>query len=392
MKIDLPALVEEKDCRGKWRIYVRRGKTKLGPQRKIRIKAMPGTPDFMDEYRAAYAILFRGAPEPERPASPVRLPDFPPQTLGWLVARYYRESIAFRTMAAAGAARRRKILDDIVMKRGTKSMLIPTEIIAKSFGDRLEKVEAANYWLKSIKALYSWSTEMGITKENPAAKVKKVIRKTEGFHIWSIEEIQAYVKKHPAGTRGYLALMLFLFTGFRRGDAHIFGRQHIRDGNIRLQTGKKKIVFTAAVAKPFLDAVEAAPKHVHMTFLVNGWNRPFASGSAFGNWFKDRCVDAGLPHCSAHGVRKAAASIASENGATSAQLDAMFTWVDGDQRATYTRGASPLKLATDGFAILEEALREAKVIGQVGNDLAQHSDGMPDREAITASKPLKRLG
>jgi integrase len=392
MDIKLPGLVEEQDCRGKWHLYVRRGKTKLGPQRKIRLREVPKTEAFIKEYQKAYALLFRNAAAPEPEAKPVRLGDFPLQTFGWLVNRYYLECIAFRTMAPAGAGRRRKILDALAIAHGSKGMMIPTPIIAAGFAARLEKVEAANYWLKSVKALYSWSTEMGITRDNPAAKVRKVRRKTEGFHIWSLDELRAYVARHPLGTRAHLALMLLLFTGFRRSDAHLLGRQHIRDGKIRFQTGKEDAIFTAVAAQPFLASAAAAPKHEHMAFLVNGWDRPFASGNAFGNWFKDRCREAGLDHCSAHGVRKAAASIASENGATAAQLDAMFTWTDGDQRATYTRGASQLKLASAGFTILENALAEAGIIGQSGNDLAQHEPGVEGCWAILPSKSLKRKG
>jgi integrase len=41
---------------------------------------------------------------------------------------------------------------------------------------------------------------------------------------------------------------------------------------------------------------------------------------------RDRCDEAGLPHCSAHGLRKAGATIAAENGATAPQLTAIFDW------------------------------------------------------------------
>jgi hypothetical protein len=43
------------------------------------------------------------------------------------------------------------------------------------------------------------------------------------------------------------------------------------------------------------------------------------------NWFRDRCVEAGVPG-RAHGLRKAGACIAEENGATTPQLMAMFGW------------------------------------------------------------------
>jgi len=44
---------------------------------------------------------------------------------------------------------------------------------------------------------------------------------------------------------------------------------------------------------------------------------------AFGGWFRVRCDEAGLPHCSAHGLCKASATIA---GATAPELMAIYDW------------------------------------------------------------------
>jgi hypothetical protein len=64
------------------------------------------------------------------------------------------------------------------------------------------------------------------------------------------------------------------------------------------------------------------------------------------------CDDAKLPHCSAHGLRKAGAVIAAENGATSAQLQAVFGWTTSEQSDHYTRAAERKKLATAGAELL----------------------------------------
>ena len=52
--------------------------------------------------------------------------------------------------------------------------------------------------------------------------------------------------------------------------------------------------------------IDATPSR-HLTFLVNEFGAPFTA-AGFGNWFRDRCNDAGLRHCSFHGLRKAAAT------------------------------------------------------------------------------------
>src|SRR5215813_2858753 len=88
-----------------------------------------------------------------------------------------------------------------------------------------------------------------------------------------------------------------------------------------------------------------------LTFLVNDWGRPFTD-AGFGNWFRDRCVEAGVPG-RAHGLRKAGATIAANNGATSRQLMAIFGWDTLKEAERYTRGADQLRLAEAAMHMLE---------------------------------------
>src|SRR3954449_5537661 len=89
-----------------------------------------------------------------------------------------------------------------------------------------------------------------------------------------------------------------------------------------------------------------------LTFLVNDLNRPF-SEAGFGNKFRDWCNQAGLRHCTAHGLRKAGATIAANNGATSSQLMAMFGWDSIRMAELYTRGANQERLASDAMHLIE---------------------------------------
>jgi integrase len=67
---------------------------------------------------------------------------------------------------------------------------------------------------------------------------------------------------------------------------------------------------------------------------------------SFGNWFRNACKEAGVPG-SAHGLRKAGATRAANNGATEAQLEAIFGWRGGGMAALYTREANRVKLARE---------------------------------------------
>ena len=62
---------------------------------------------------------------------------------------------------------------------------------------------------------------------------------------------------------------------------------------------------------------------------------------------------AGLTNRSAHGLRKAAANVAAKNGATEAELDAIFGWTDRRMASHYTKAANRKKLAHRGVAKLE---------------------------------------
>jgi integrase len=88
-----------------------------------------------------------------------------------------------------------------------------------------------------------------------------------------------------------------------------------------------------------------------LTWLVTQFGQPFTS-QGFGNWFRVRCDQAGLPHCTAHGLRKAGATIAAERGASERQLMAIFGWQTSKQAVLYTRAAEQKVLAGGAMALL----------------------------------------
>jgi integrase len=90
---------------------------------------------------------------------------------------------------------------------------------------------------------------------------------------------------------------------------------------------------------------------------VSERRRPF-SVAGFGNWLRTRCDEAGLPHCAAHGLRKAGASIAAENGASEHQLMSIFGWATLKEAERYTRAAPRKKMAGDAMPLLLKAKDE----------------------------------
>jgi hypothetical protein len=53
---------------------------------------------------------------------------------------------------------------------------------------------------------------------------------------------------------------------------------------------------------------------------------------------REWCNEAGLPHCTSHGLRKTGAAIAAENGETAHELMSIFEWLTLKEAERYTRG------------------------------------------------------
>jgi integrase len=102
---------------------------------------------------------------------------------------------------------------------------------------------------------------------------------------------------------------------------------------------------------PEIDQIVKASPCGDLTFLVTEYGKPFTA-AGFGGWFRDRCDEAGLPQCSAHGLRKMGATRAAENGATEHQLMAIFDWKTPGQARVYTEKARRKKLAGGAMSLL----------------------------------------
>jgi integrase/recombinase XerD len=89
----------------------------------------------------------------------------------------------------------------------------------------------------------------------------------------------------------------------------------------------------------------------NLTFLITEFGKPFTA-NGFGNKFKDWCRQADLPHCSAHGVRKATATALAEAGATPHEIGAITGHTSLKEIERYTKAAQRGGLATRGMAKL----------------------------------------
>ena len=217
--------------------------------------------------------------------------------------------------------------------------------------------EAANGRVKSIRQVFLWglANEPEKVTFNPGRDVAYLKGSGDGHHTWSIDEVRTFAKRHPLGTKAHLALALLLFTGMRRSDVVKLGRQMVRQSWIYFTEvkGQRRMTKVREIPMlPILAGIIEASQLGNMTYLVTEFDRPF-TGNGFGNKMRQWCDEAGLKHCSAHGLRKAGATIAAENGATEHQLMAMFGWESPKQAALYTKKANRRRLAGVGMKLID---------------------------------------
>lgn len=342
--IDLKYLVEDLDRHGNVRVYVR-----LPGRPKVRIREPKGSDAFLDAYRAAVA---GEAPAPKETKRQRKRPS--PHTLAWLCTQYY-ESGEFKGLSDRTRYVRKNRLDFICEKDGHRLFRDLEERHVQERRDkRAATPEGANNDVKALRRLFDWAKSKGHVKHNPAAGVKYIRTGSDGHHTWTIDEVEQFEARHPAGSKARLALRLLLCTGVRRSDVVLLGRQMIRDGWLRFTETKgrtRKVKSRDLPILPQLQEELARADKGNLTFLVTEFGKPF-TGNGFGNWFRKRCDEAELFHCSAHGLRKAGATIAADNGATEHQLMAIYGWESPAQAALYTRKANRKRLAGDAMHLL----------------------------------------
>ena len=208
---------------------------------------------------------------------------------------------------------------------------------------------AANSLLKVLRLLLNYAVSIDMIAANPAIGVKPYRVRSEGFHAWSEDEIAKFEARHPVGTKARLALGLLLYTAQRRSDVVAMGWQHVVGDAIKVKQGKTGTQLAIPI-HPELRPILAATERTGLMFLMSGREAPF-SAHGFGNLFKEQCRAAGLSHCSAHGLRKSAATRLANAGCTSDQIKAITGHKSLAEVAHYTRTADQQRLARQALEL-----------------------------------------
>ncbi|MDQ1232126.1 tyrosine-type recombinase/integrase [Sphingomonas sp. SORGH_AS_0879] len=330
-------------------------------------KSAPGTEAFLQELRACEDGS--AAPAIEPGAGRIKTGTFDD-----LLCRYYRSPDFLdpgpRTQTVyRGVLERWRARVGKSGKRYGEALVrdLHARHVEKMLAELLPHRTAANMLRKRLSALMKFAVRIDMASTNPVAATRPFKVEGKGFYTWSEEDIAAYEARHPLGTTARLAFDLMLWTGQRGGDARVMGPGHIRERRLVVTQEKTGVVVSLPILAPLAESILATPLR-GLVFVMSEHSRPYTP-KGFGNKVRQWCDEAGLPRCSAHGLRKAAARRFAEAGCSNQQIKAWTGHTTDSEVARYTAAANQQVLSDAAGEQLLANLRE--------------------RLATTTDKPLK---
>jgi integrase len=183
--------------------------------------------------------------------------------------KLYLQSAEFQALRPATRRPRVSMLEALAAEKGTVDIEdIDKAAIQASMNARRSKPHMANVWLTTVSNVFAWATRESladplsgeakpILEENPAEVVKRLpIPKSPdpdeetGHPTFSDDDLARFETAYAEGTLERRAYAVFLYTGFRVGDAARVGRQHVqRDGTIKIRTERPEPTSRSASSR-----------------------------------------------------------------------------------------------------------------------------------------------
>lgn len=328
----------------------------------VYLPGLPGSSEFAEAYAAAtqgQAKLVIGEGKTK------------PGTINALAVAIYA-SLEWGALSPATQTTYKGIIERLRTAYGDLTVRsLSAGAILKMRDKKVDAPTAANNLVKVLRWMLEFAVARQWRADNPAVGIKPIKVKSDGFHTWAEGEVRQFEARWAVGTKPRLALDLFLYTIQRSGDVRRMGRQHIKEGRLEFVQEKTGAALSLPIV-PALAASLALVPETQMLFVATGSGAPYTA-KGFGNWFKDACVSAGLPHCTAHGLRKTGATRLADAGYSEAVIMAWTGHQTTKEIQRYTRARNQKTLADSAVAGPESE-----------QQMATESDGL----ANTAAKAL----
>lgn len=334
-RIRLLYVHEYHDRHGKLRRYVRRPGS-----RRVALPGLPGSPEFMQAYQDAMS----------GPALRFRAPKA--GTLAALATEFFA-STEFANLKPSSQATYRMVLAPVLGLDGHRLVRdLPSDKARKIIQEiGANRPALANLTKSILRRLFSFAIAAGERRDNPFDIIPRY--KIGTHHTWSDDQLAAYEKRWPLGTRERLAYDILLYTAQRVGDAVRIQRSDIRNSVITIVQQKTGTEVFVPLHPALARSLSAGPaKGFYLIADRNG--RPITRRSLT-RLIVVAAGAAGLPpECVAHGLRKAALRRLAEHGATSKQIAAVSGHKSLREIERYTQRADQQRLARAAISTLPD--------------------------------------
>lgn len=350
----------------------RHGKVRLRFRRKgypdHYFKAPIGTKDFEREYAACL-----DAEKPSIGADRIR-----PGSVSDVIARYYSDN-AFHDLRPATQNVYRGVLERFRATFGDDPIArFDAARIQRLMNGMRDKPHAATRLRKLLHQLFVVARRERIVPGTfDPVKDTRPPRpdSNEGYHRWTEDELSQFEAAHPLGTKPRLAFALLLYGAQRSADVRFLTRRAIEGGRIRLKQSKTSTAINVPVVGPLQEAIEAGP--LGLTLILENNRGDAFTAKGFYNLMRRACDKAGLPHCSAHGLRKAAAARLKRAGCSDQEGMAITGHKSISMYRQYAGDAGDAALADSAMA---------KAYGSKVSNLAERLDTASEKTAENREK------
>ena len=363
-------VVKERSWRSKKVIWFYRD----GHGKRTRLPGEYGSPEFNAALAAAKGYTTGFAAVAVKAAKGLAPSD--PNSFAWLVDQYLASTEHLSKRGATQKARKNTLLR-IVKRDGGKVgssdfhdidaddiQALHDKIVTddgKIPADKIEtegKIPMANRTVDILRVMFKWAISRGHLKRNPCLGVQGLKDTNAGTnYVWTPADMLRFEALYGPGTRERLAYALLLYSGQRSGDVVRMGRQHIKKDDRGIpwlvtrqqrKTSKGAKVPVVGVLTEAIADADAAGVTGDLTFLVGDDGLTMTE---FSRWFKRACKKAGVPECSAHGLRHAGATRLASRGARPSTLIQIygFTLTQADN---YIRDAEMEKTTLEDIHLL----------------------------------------
>lgn len=309
--------------RGRWFHTYRRGDV----ERSLGVHGLhPADPKVLAAWAAEHARWQEMPPDTETPEA---------GTFAWALDLYISGNENWAKYADGTRAARSAIFARYRKTQGARPVkTITGEVVERALYAKGGHGAVNEY--KALKPVFEHLRRLGFIRKNPLVGIELDKPKIKGFPVADAEDIEAFQKRWPVGTRERLIFDLGLYTGAARTDLAKLGRRNIKGDLLVYERQKSGIIARVPLTAELRAAINRTPD-IAPAFILTSAGKPFKATS-LGNEFGDAAREAGMAS-RLHGLRKAFCIYWAENDATTHQIAAMAGHMSLSEVERYTRAA-----------------------------------------------------